>query len=78
MILFGIEKNKNINGKEIQSSFTSSEIKDIVKLIDKYDYESKIRFNSLLDPKINKNINNKKYIKKENNSSLTTKQITFY
>ena len=78
MILFGIEKNKNINGKEIQSSFTSSEIKDIVKLIDKYDYESKIRFNSLLDPKINKNINNKKYIKKENNSSLTTKQSTFY
>ena len=76
MQLFGIEKNDKIN----QDSFTSSDIKDIVQLIEQYDYESKIRFNyknNLIVPKIYKKKNSKKVIKKENNSSLTTKQSTF-
>ena len=79
MILFGIDKNKKKN-EEISNSFNSLEIKEIVTLIEKYDYESKIGFNyknSLIIPKINKVNHQKKYIKKENNSSLTTKQSTF-
>ena len=76
MLLFGIDKNDNNNS----NSFTSFDIKDIVKLIEKYDYESKIRFNyknNLIIPKIYKKINTKKLAKKDNNSSLTTKQSTF-
>ena len=76
MQLFGIEKNDKNN----QDSFTSSDIKDIVQLIEQYDYDSKIRFNyknNLIIPKINKKKYSKKIIKKENNSSLTTKQSTF-
>ena len=81
MLLFGIEKKKNCNDNDSKSSFSSFEIKDIIKLIEKYDYDSKIGFNyknNLIIPKINKNINTKKYLRKENNSSLTTKQSTFY
>ena len=77
MILFGIDKNKN--KKEVGNSFSSFDIKDIVNEIDKYDYESKIRFNyknNLIIP-MYKNINSKKYILKDNNSSLLTKQSTF-
>ena len=77
MILFGIDKNKIT---DTQNSFSSVDIKDIVKLIEKYDYESKIGFNyknNLIMPKINKINNQKRYVKKENNSSLTTKQSTF-
>ena len=76
MLLFGIEKNKN----DIQNSFSSFDIKNIIKLIEKYDYESKIRFNyknNLIIPKISKNVNQNKIIKKDNNSSATTKQSTF-
>ena len=72
MLLFGIEKNhNNSNNNEIQSSFCSIDIQNIVKSIEKYDYYSKNSFN------FNNNIKSKKYIKKENNSSLTTKQSTF-
>ena len=76
MQLFGIEKNDKNN----QDSFTYSCIKDIVELIDQYDYETKIQFNyksNLIIPKIYNKINSKIKIKKENNSSLTTKQSTF-
>ena len=85
MILFGIEKNNNKNNnnnknEEVQNSFTSFDIKNIVNSIEKYDYDSKIGFNyknNLIIPKIYKNVNSKKYIKKVNNSSLLTKQSTF-
>ena len=84
MILFGIKKSaKNLidssKNEEDKNSFSSFDINNIVKLIEKYDYESKIGFNyknNLIIPKIYKNINSKKYIKKENNSSLLSKQST--
>lgn len=66
MILFGIEKNKN---EELYKSFTSFDIKEIVKSIEKYD-----------DSKIELNCNNNYIFKKDkktNNSSLMTKQSTF-
>lgn len=74
MLLFGIEKNNNDN------TISTLDIKDIVKCIEKYDYESKIRFNyknNIIIPKLYKNIEQKKINKKENNSSSTTKQSTF-
>lgn len=84
MILFGIKKSaKNLidrsKNEEDKNSLSSYDINNIVKLIEKYDYESKIGFNyknNLIIPKIYKNINTKKYIKKENNSSLLSKQST--
>ena len=76
MVLFGIEKDKN----DIQNSCSSFGITNIINLIEKYDYESKIGFNyknNLIMPKISKNDNQKKFTKKDNNSSATTKQSTF-
>ena len=70
MILFGIEKNKKENkNEELYKSFTSFDIKDIIKSIEKYD-DSKIGFNC------NK-ISISKKDKKTNNSSLMTKQSTY-
>ena len=72
-LLFGSEKNKNVNSenKEGQKSFSSIGIKNIINSIEKYDFDSKIGYN------YNQNINSKKDKKKENNSSLMTKQSTF-
>lgn len=72
-LLFGTERNKNANSgnKEGQKSFTSIDIKNIINSIEKYDFDSKIGYN------YNQNINYKKDKKKENNSSLMTKQSTF-
>ena len=71
MLLFGIEKNKkeNINNDELKSSFNSLDIKNIIKSIEKFDYYSKN------ECELN-NLKSKKSIKKENNSSLITKQST--
>ena len=74
-LLFGSEKNKNINSenKEGQKSLSSLDIKNIINSIEKYDFDSKIGYNY----NYNHNINSKKDKKKENNSSLMTKQSTF-
>ena len=72
-LLFGSERNKNANSgkKEGQKSFSSIDIKNIINSIEKYNFDSKIGYN------YNQNINFKKDKKKENNSSLMTKQSTF-
>ena len=72
-LLFGSERKKNANpeNKDGQKSFSSIDIKNIINSIEKYDFDSKIGYN------YNKNINSKKDKKKENNSSLMTKQSTF-
>ena len=72
-LLFGSERNKNANSgnKEGQKSFSSIDIKNIINSIEKYDFDFKIGYN------YNQNINFKKDKKKENNSSLMTKQSTF-